>query len=191
MGISCQVLEPYKSYLGRNPGSGGRSFYLDQCFCVLRIKAPRSPGVGSVIISGSMTRYYWVEEIRLQLRCYIILLQTTAGKVPTRWRLGPGKIGDSNIYLEPISFLSHSRREQRIGGGNLVLTAMIYLRHRNPASSAPILTGIVAAAGDKEPAEGAGLRLSHCSPVTVPRFRAGRCRLCPGHLYLRSWALLS
>ena len=118
----------------------------------------RSPGVGSVIISGSMTRYYWVEEIRIQLRCYIILLQTTAGKVPTRWRLGPGKIGDSNIYLEPISFLSHSRREQRIGGGNLVLTAMIYLRHRNPASSAPILTGIVqAAAGDKEPAEGAGL----------------------------------
>ena len=39
MGISCQVLEPYKSYLGGNPGSGGRSFYLDQCFCVLRIKA--------------------------------------------------------------------------------------------------------------------------------------------------------
>ena len=119
---------------------------------------PHGAGVGSVISSGSMTRYYWVEEIRLQLRCYIILLQTTAGKVPTRWRLGPGKIGDSNIYLEPISFLSHSRREQRIGGGNLVLTAMIYLRHRNPASSAPILTGIVqAAAGDKEPAEGAGL----------------------------------
>ena len=110
----------------------------------------RSPGVGSVISSGSMTRYYWAEEIRIQLRCYIILLQTTAGKVPTRWRLGPGKIGDSNIYLEPISFLSHSRREQRIGGGNLVLTAMIYLQHRNPASSAPILTGIVLAAGDKE-----------------------------------------
>ena len=41
MGISCQVLEPYKSYLGGNPGSGSRSFYLDQCFCVLRIKAPR------------------------------------------------------------------------------------------------------------------------------------------------------
>ena len=111
----------------------------------------RSPGVGSVIISGSMTRYYWAEEIRLQLRCYIMALQTTAGKVPTRWRLGPGKIGDSNIYLEPISFLSRSRREQRIGGGNLVLTAMIYLRHRNPVSSAPILTGIVqAAAGDKD-----------------------------------------
>ena len=39
VGISCQVLEPYKSYLGGNPGSGSRSFYLDQCFCVLRIKA--------------------------------------------------------------------------------------------------------------------------------------------------------
>ena len=43
MGISCQVLEPYKSYLGGNPGSGSRSFYLDQCFCVLRIKARNGP----------------------------------------------------------------------------------------------------------------------------------------------------
>ena len=99
--------------------------------------------------------------------------------------MGPGKIGDSNIYLEPISFLSHSRREQRIGGGNLVLTGMIYLQHRNPASSAPILTGIAQAAGDKEPAEGGRtviVSLLTSDTVTVPRFRARRWRLCPGHL---------